>query len=64
MKKIFLSQENKYLLEKEVLRQKRREFISEANKEKLASLDTHLQEKEQELRKHYQQLEENLQIRL
>ena len=64
MKKIVLSQENKYLLEKEVLRQKRREFISEANKEKLASLDTQFQEKEQELRKHYQQLEENLQIRL
>jgi hypothetical protein len=47
-----------------LLRQKKREFHKEANKEKLSSLDSHLQEKEQELRKHYQQLEENLKTKL
>ncbi|XP_059351571.1 biogenesis of lysosome-related organelles complex 1 subunit 5-like [Daphnia carinata] len=56
--------ENKYLLDKEALRQKKKEEFFENYRERLLSLDNLVKEKELELRNHYQQLEENLKTTL
>lgn len=51
-------------MDKEALRQKKKEEVFENHRTRLLSLDNLVKEKELELRNHYQQLEENLKINL
>lgn len=53
-------QENPQLLEKESQRQKRWRGLLDQNTADLAAIDNTIKEKELELRRHYDQLEEKL----